>query len=60
MKIVSENTLKTKMLEILREIETTDEEIWVMNNGQMVLKITVYRRDVTRSASCQQEHQISL
>lgn len=60
MKIVSENTLKNKMLEILREIETTGEEIWVMNDGQMVLKIISYKRDVIRSESCQQEHRISL
>jgi len=45
MKTVSENTLKTRMDEVFKEIEATGEEVLVTHQGEMVMKIISYHRE---------------
>ena len=47
MKIVSKSALKAKMLEYFREVETTRETLLVTSNGQPVLKVIPYYRELT-------------
>lgn len=47
MKTVSKSVLKAKMLEYFREVETTGETLLVTSNGQPVLKVTPYWRELT-------------
>lgn len=47
MKVVSKSTLKAKMLEYLREVEASGEELIVTSNGQPVLKVMPYRQKLT-------------
>jgi len=56
MKTVSESTLKNRMSELFREIETTGEELLVMNDGEIVLKIISYRREMAENLSNANEH----
>jgi prevent-host-death family protein len=46
-KIVSKSALKAKMLEYFREVETTRETLLVTSNGQPVLKVIPYYRELT-------------
>jgi prevent-host-death family protein len=41
-KVVSKSSLKSRMLEYLREVEATGEELIVTSHGRPVLKIVPY------------------
>ncbi len=56
MKIVSESTLKNRMTELFREVETTGEELLVTDNGEIVLKIISYHREQVTSESYANEY----
>jgi prevent-host-death family protein len=59
MKTVSENTLKSRMTELFREVEATGEALLVTNNGEMVLKIISYRREPGKTESHTHEYETS-
>ncbi len=44
MKVISERALKDQMCDYFREVEATGEELFVMKDGQLVLKIISYHR----------------
>ncbi|MFO1434667.1 MAG: type II toxin-antitoxin system prevent-host-death family antitoxin [Candidatus Competibacteraceae bacterium] len=46
MKTASKSVLKAKMLAYFREVETTGEPLLVTSNGQPVLKVVPYRREL--------------
>jgi len=46
MKIVTANILKSRMAELFREIEATGEEVLVTHNGEIVMKIISYHREL--------------
>ena len=60
MKIVSENVLKERMLDYFREVEATGEELLVTKDGEMVLKIISYQRELGTTDSNANEHGPSL
>lgn len=47
MKVVSKSALKARMLEYFRDVETSGEELVVTSNGQPVLKVVPYHREMT-------------
>lgn len=47
MKVVSKSVLKARMLEYFRDIEASGEELIVTSNGQPVLKVVPYHREMT-------------
>ena len=49
MKAISENTFKNKMTEIFLELEASGEEVLVMEDGQMLLKLISYRKESVNS-----------
>jgi antitoxin (DNA-binding transcriptional repressor) of toxin-antitoxin stability system len=44
MKVISEKALRDRLADYLAEIEATGEELWVTENGQLVLKILSFQR----------------
>jgi len=60
MKVVSEMTFKNKMAEMFRELEATGEELLITENGQMVLKIISYHRELIETGTHNQELRITL
>ncbi len=58
MKTVTENALKDRMSDYLREVEATGEELMVTKDGQLVLKIISYHRSSSEAESNQDEHGI--
>lgn len=53
MKTVSGSTLQNRMNELFREIESTGEEIAVMEDEELVMKIISYRREPLANESNQ-------
>jgi hypothetical protein len=47
MKTMSESAFVNRLAEIFRELEKTGEEVVVTENGEMVLKLLSYHREVT-------------
>jgi prevent-host-death family protein len=56
MKTVTENALKDRMSDYLREVEATGEELMVTKDGQLVLKIISYNRYSGELESNREEH----
>lgn len=47
MKTVPDNILKEKIVDYFREVEATGEELIVTHEGEMVMKIISYRRELS-------------
>jgi len=46
MKTMSESTFVSRLAEIFMDLEKTGEEVVVTENGEMVLKLVSYHREV--------------
>ncbi|MCX7113814.1 MAG: hypothetical protein NTX45_27810 [Proteobacteria bacterium] len=46
MKTISENTFKDKIFAIFSELESSGEEVLVMADGQMALKLISYHKEL--------------
>lgn len=55
MKIVSDNALKGRMSEYIHEVENTGEELLVTHDGQAVLKIISYQREMAEGDTAAEE-----
>jgi len=59
MKTISENTFKDKLLAIFYELETNGEEVRVMVDGQIALKLISYHRELVNDATNDRQHRVT-